>query len=67
MADIALRLPDDEAMALAQLVKRISYDDCTRLSGRFNRYAGNRLECDVMWAAIHILAGALAEGGFAPR
>lgn len=54
-------------MALAQLVKRISYDDCTRLSGRFDRYAGNRLECDVMWAAIHILAGALAAAGFAPR
>jgi len=34
MKRITLELPDDEAMALAQLTKRIGYDDCERLSDR---------------------------------
>ena len=63
---IPLRLPSDEAMALAQLAKRVGYDDCARLSSRFDRYNG-RAECDVMWSALNLLRAALAEVGFAPR
>ena len=63
---IPLRLPSDEATALAQLTKRIGYDDCVRLSSRFDRYDG-RAECDVMWSALNLLRTALAEAGFAPR
>ena len=63
---IPLRLPSDEAMALAQLAKRVGYDDCVRLSSRFDRYSG-RAECDVMWSAVNLLRAALAEAGFAPR
>jgi hypothetical protein len=63
---IPLRLPSSEAMALAQLVKRVSYDDCVRLSSSFDRYNG-RAECDVMWSALNLLRAALAEVGFAPR
>jgi hypothetical protein len=63
---IPLRLPSDEATALAQLVKRTGYDDCVRLSSRFDRYNG-RAECDVMWSAVNLLRTALAEAGFSPR
>ncbi len=63
---IPLRLPSDEAMALAQLAKRVGYDDCVRLSSQFERYNG-RAECDVMWSALNLLRAALAEVGFAPR
>jgi hypothetical protein len=63
---IPLRLPSNEALALAQLVKRTGYDDCVRLSSRFDRYDG-RAECDVMWSALNILQRQLAEAGFAPR
>ena len=63
MKRIPLELPDDEAMALAQLTKRIGYDDCERLS---NRYDGGR-ELDAMIAGIDKLQRALAEAGFAPR
>jgi hypothetical protein len=63
---IPLCLPSDEAMAFAQLAKRIGYDDSVRLSSRFDRYNG-RAECDVMWSALNLLRTALAEIGFAPR
>jgi len=53
-------------MALAQLAKRVGYDDCVRLSSQFERYNG-RAECDVMWSALNLLRAALAEVGFAPR
>jgi len=55
---IPLRLPSDEALALAQLAKRVGYEDCVRLSSRFDRYDG-RAECDVMWSAMHMLRAAL--------
>ena len=58
-----LEMPDDEAMALAQLVKRLGYDDCERLS---SRYDGGH-ERDAMIAGIDKLQRALAEAGFAPR
>jgi hypothetical protein len=33
---ITLDLPDDQAMALAQLAKRLGYDDAERLSSRYD-------------------------------
>jgi hypothetical protein len=63
MADIALRLPADEAMALAQLVKRLGYDDAERLS---SRYDGGQ-ERDAMIAGIDKLQRVLKDTGFNPR
>jgi hypothetical protein len=63
---IPLCLPENEARALAQMIKRTGYDDCVRLSNRWERYNG-RAECDVMWSAVGLLRDALAEAGFAPR
>jgi len=63
MKKIVLELPADEAMALAQLVKRLGYDDAERLS---SRYDGGH-ERDLMLAGIDKLQRALAEAGFAPR
>jgi hypothetical protein len=63
MTRVHLELPSNEAMALAQLVKRLGYDDCKRLS---SRYDGGQ-ERDAMLAGIDKLQRALAEAGFAPR
>jgi hypothetical protein len=63
MTKVPLELPDDEAMALAQLTKRIGYDDCERLSGRHD----GGTECHAMLASIDKLRRALCEAGFAPR
>ncbi|HWN48634.1 MAG TPA: hypothetical protein VNO18_02165 [Xanthobacteraceae bacterium] len=60
---IVLELPDDEASAVAQLVKRLGYDDAERLS---SRYDGGE-ERDAMLNGIDKLQRALAEAGFAPR
>jgi hypothetical protein len=53
----------NEAMALAQLVKRLGHDDVERLSSRFD--GGH--ERNLMLAGIDKLQRALAEAGFAPR
>jgi len=63
MTRILLELPDDQAMALAQLAKRLGYDDAGRLS---SPYDGGE-ERDLMLAGIDKLQRALAEAGFAPR
>jgi len=63
MKRIHLELPADEAIALAQLTKRIGYDDCERLSDRRDGGA----ECHAMLASIDKLRRALCEAGFAPR
>lgn len=63
MKKVVLELPDDQAMALAQLAKRLGYDDAERLS---SRYDGGE-ERDAMLAGIDKLQRALAEAGFAPR
>jgi len=63
MTKITVDLPPDEAMALAQMVKRLGYDDAERLS---SRYDGGH-ERDLMLAGIGKLQRALAEAGFAPR
>jgi hypothetical protein len=51
---------DDEAYALAQMCKRIIWDD-------FKRLSANRPERDAMDAATIKLRRALAEAGFDPR
>jgi len=56
-------MPPEQAMALAQLCKRLGYDDCERLA---NRHDGGE-ERDEMLAAIENLRSALAESGFNPR
>ncbi len=66
MADIALRLPDDEAMALAQLVKRVDYDRILLFASTRATY-GDRSEADTMWAGVLLLQRQLAEAGFDPR
>jgi hypothetical protein len=63
MTKITVDLPPDEAMALAQMVKRLGYDDAERLS---SRYDGGH-ERDLMLAGINKLQRALREAGFAPR
>ena len=63
MKNIPLELPADEARALAQLLKRLGYDDAERLS---SRYDGGE-ERDAMLSGIDKLRHALAEAGFAPR
>ena len=63
MKRIPLELDADEAMALAQLTKRIGYDGCERLSSRYDGGA----ECHAMLASIDKLRRALCEAGFAPR
>jgi hypothetical protein len=63
MTKIVLEFPDDQAMALAQFVKRTGFDDCQRLG---NRYDGGD-EAEEMWAAIQKLQSALKDSGFNPR
>ena len=63
MKKVILELPADEARALAQLVKRLGYDDAERLS---SRYDGGE-ERDTMLSGVDKLRRALAEAGFAPR
>lgn len=57
---IMLRLPDDEALALAQFCKRICWSDMRGL-------AIDDDETYVMRSAIDKLQRALADFGFAPR
>jgi hypothetical protein len=63
MIEIPLILPDAEAWALAQFVKRTNFDDCQRLADRHDGGA----EAEQMWAAIQKLQQALSESGFSPR
>jgi hypothetical protein len=63
MAKVIVELPSDEARALAQLAKRLGYDDAERLS---SRYDGGE-ERDAMLSSVDKLRRALAEAGFAPR
>ena len=63
MKKIVLELPPEQAIALAQFVKRLGFDDCKRLG---SRYDGGE-EAEEMWAAIQKLQSALKESGFAPR
>jgi hypothetical protein len=61
--ELTLALTEQQAMALAQLAKRFTHEDATRLS---NRYDENR-ECKNMLDAIGCLQEGLAKLGIAPR
>jgi hypothetical protein len=63
MKRIVLDLPDDQALALAQMVKRFTWDDAVRFA---NRDDGGR-EGDAILEGTLTLQRALAEAGFAPR
>jgi hypothetical protein len=63
MTKIILELPPDEARALAQMVKRLSFDHCKRLASRYD----GGVEAEQMWSAVNKLRAALAESGYAPR
>jgi len=65
MADISLRLPDDEALALAQIVKRVDFETCARFGSPTVNYGG-RSEADTIWC-VNSFQRQLAEAGFAPR
>ncbi|WP_367154680.1 hypothetical protein [Methylomonas sp. HYX-M1] len=57
---LTTELPDKEALALAQLCKRISWSDC-------RENAVNDDEAYIMMDAIAKLQKSLAESGYAPR
>jgi hypothetical protein len=63
MKCIRLELPADEAIALAQLTKRFTYDDAVRFA---NPHDGGR-ERNAILEGILSLQRALAESGYAPR
>ena len=64
---IPLDLPRDEARAFAELLKRLSYDDCLRRSNRNKRYPDGREEVDVMRSGLRLVETQFGEAGFAPR
>jgi hypothetical protein len=63
MVKIALDIPDEEAMALAQMCKRFCYEDAVRFA---TPHDGGR-ERDAILEGTTTLSRALAEAGFAPR
>ena len=63
MKRITLELVSAEAMALAQLCKRFTFDDAERFA---DRHDGGR-EREAILDGIATLQKALAEAGFAPR
>jgi hypothetical protein len=63
MTKVVVELPPDEAMALAQMVKRVGFDDAERLSSRYD----DGTERDLMLSGIDKLQRALAKAGFSPR
>jgi hypothetical protein len=60
---IIVDVPHCEAMALAQICKRFTYEDAVRFA---NRHDGGR-ERDTMLEGILSLQRGLAEAGFSPR
>jgi hypothetical protein len=64
MRDIVFRLPDDEAMALAQFCFRFAFEDCARYAAITVSYSG-RPEADVIWSALLTLQRQLGEAGIA--
>jgi hypothetical protein len=63
MKTIVLELPDDQALALAQMAKRFTWEDAVRFS---NPHDGGR-ERDAILEGTLTLQRALREAGFAPR
>lgn len=64
---VSLELTDHQALALAQMIKRIGWDDLVRLSNRYDKYPDGAAEADHMLAAINVLQRALRDEGMAPR
>ena len=67
MSDVRSEIPvtlyfrsEDEAMALAQLVKRLSWSDCRAL-------ATGDDEAGLMMGSLNDVRTALADAGFSPR
>ena len=60
---VTVRLPSDEAEALAQLCKRFGHHHAVMLSSKFDEGR----ECWAMIDAICALSRALSEIGYAPR
>jgi hypothetical protein len=63
MKKIVLELVNAEAMALAQMCKRFTYEDAVRFA---NPHDGGR-EREAILDGIATLQKAIAEAGFAPR
>jgi hypothetical protein len=63
MTRIVLELVNAEAMALAQMCNRFTYNDVVRFA---NPHDGGR-EREAILDGIRVLQEALAEAGFAPR
>lgn len=61
--NVRLDLDPEQAMALAQLCKRFTWEHAKSLS---NAHDGGQ-ERDLMLDAVGVLARALAEKGYAPR
>ena len=60
MVRLTLDLPDDEALALAQFLKRVGLDDYRRLA----------VDVDEAWTMLEAgerVRQALADAGYAPR
>jgi len=64
---VPLDLPTDEATAFAELLLRTSYEDCLRRANRLKRYGDGREEADVMWSALRLVEGQLANAGVRPK
>lgn len=58
--DIPLSLPEEQAQALAQFVKRVDRETASR-------HAGDPQEADEIFESFIALRSALAAAGFAPR
>jgi hypothetical protein len=63
MKKIILDLSDDQAMGLAQMAKRFTYEDAVRFA---NPHDGGR-ERDAILEGTITLQRALRDAGFAPR
>jgi hypothetical protein len=63
MTKVTVDIQPNEALALAQLCKRFTYDNAERLA---SRYDGGE-ERDAMLQGVDKLQRAHAEAGFAPR
>ncbi len=63
---IPLCLPRNEAVALAQFVKRIDFDTCARFAALTVTYDGPA-ERNVIWSGVLTLQGALASAGYTTR
>jgi hypothetical protein len=66
VGDVVAALPTSEGTALAALLSRIGYEDCTRFAATGVTYGG-KSEADTIWSGVRTLQRKLAAAGFAPR